>query len=287
MARDTVSLDALRREIDRIDDSIHDLLMQRTALVEQIGAAKGPETGIFLRPGREAEILRRLVARHKGRFPKLSLLRIWRELMGALVGLQGPFSAAVYQPERGSGYLEITRDQFGSFVTAQPFRSVGQVVRAVADGAATVGIVPVPDQENSEPWWTSLMGDSADLPRVVSRLPFAGAAASRGENQEALVLARLTQDATGFDRTLLGLETDPDVSRARLKTALGASGLETAAVIATQTGEGRWLHLVELSGYVAADDRRIYRLVEKGEPVMRVVNLGGYAVPFTAEELAD
>ena len=34
------SLDELRREIDRIDDAIHDLLMERTAVVEEVGQAK-------------------------------------------------------------------------------------------------------------------------------------------------------------------------------------------------------------------------------------------------------
>ena len=40
MADDSKTLDALRREIDQIDDSIHDLLMQRAAVVERVGAAK-------------------------------------------------------------------------------------------------------------------------------------------------------------------------------------------------------------------------------------------------------
>ena len=92
------SLDALRREIDRIDDEIHDLLMRRAAVAGEIRRSKGPDNGSYLRLGREAAILRRLVARHSGSFPKPALVRIWREIMAALTQLQGPFSVAVFAP---------------------------------------------------------------------------------------------------------------------------------------------------------------------------------------------
>ena len=35
------SLNALRAEIDAIDEEIHDLLMRRTRVVEKVGASKG------------------------------------------------------------------------------------------------------------------------------------------------------------------------------------------------------------------------------------------------------
>lgn len=77
MTSSDATLQSLRRQIDRIDDQLHDLIMARAALVEQVAAAK-PDSGVPLRPGREAEILRRLIARHAGRFPKGALVRIWR-----------------------------------------------------------------------------------------------------------------------------------------------------------------------------------------------------------------
>lgn len=286
MANEETSLDTLRQEIDRIDDAIHDLLMQRTEVVEKIGAAKGPSSGIFLRPAREAGILRRLVGRHHGRFPKPVLVRLWRELMGALTALQGPFSIAVYMPERGAGFLELARDQYGAYATCAAFRSAGQVVRAVADGQATVGIMPLPGAEGVEPWWASLMAESGNLPRVIARLPFAGPGVGRGDGQEALAIACLPHEATGNDRTLLAVETGPDVSRARLKDALAAAGLEPCVFVASHHANDSWLYLVEVATYVPADDRSIARLIEKRQPVVRAVSLGGYAVQFSPEDLA-
>lgn len=287
MAADDNSLDDLRREIDRIDDQLHDLLMRRTEVATLIGGRKRNGSGIFLRPGREAEILRRLIARHHGAFPKAGVVRLWREIMGTLVRIQGPFSLAVYMPSRGAGYLEMARDQYGTYSPTSTFRTAGQVVRAVADGDATVGIVPLPDVEGAEPWWISLAGDSPDLPRIISRLPFAGPGEGRGDNLEALAIACLPHDSTGFDRTWLAVESSTDVSRTRLKTSLGAAGLEPSLFAASHATGASWLHLVEISSYVAPDDERLTRLVGAKDVMTRAVVLGGYAVPFAADDLND
>jgi chorismate mutase len=280
-----MSLDKLRAEIDRIDDALHDLIMQRTGLVQRVGDLK--DAASLLLPGREAEIVRRLVSRHHGSFPKVALMRIWREIIGAMIGLQGEVSVAVFMPDRGAGYLELARDHYGSILSIIPVRSAGQVAKAVAEGSAMVGIMPMPDREDVEPWWISLMGDSPDLPRIIARLPFAGPGPSRGEGLEALAIGRLWPEPTGYDRSWLALETIPDISRARLRSALSAAGIESTALAATQRSEEAWLHLVEISGHLAPDDRRISRLVERKQPVLRAVPLGGYPVPFSSEDLAD
>ena len=58
MDKTNKDLDDLRREIDEIDEGIHDLLMRRTGVARRIGGIKG--AGPSLRPAREAEVLRRL-----------------------------------------------------------------------------------------------------------------------------------------------------------------------------------------------------------------------------------
>jgi chorismate mutase len=281
------SLDDFRQEIDRIDDALHDLVMQRADVVERIGSLKGADNQALLRPGREAEILRRLVSRHRGRFPKTSLIHVWRELIGGMVAVQGSISVAVFMPDRGAGYLELARDHYGSVMPMTILTTPGQVTRAVAEGSATVGIMPMPDREETEPWWISLMGDSADLPRIIARLPFAGPGPGRGEGVEALAIGLLTPEPTGYDRSWLALETTPDISRARLRSVLGAAGIEPTLLAATQRGDESWLHLVEISGQISPDDRRVGRLVEARQPVMHAVLLGGYPVPLRPEDLIE
>lgn len=283
MSTDNASLDRVRREIDRIDDQIHDLLMQRAGLVEQIARAKAPG-GVALRPGREAAVLRRLIGRHKGPFPVPALVRIWREIMGALVGLQQPFTVAVYQPDRGAGYLELARNHFGVVCPQVAHQSPGHVVRAVADGAASVGLVPIPGAADVEPWWLALTTASGNLPRIVARLPVLvqEPAAGRPESLEAFVIACRDPEPTGDDRTLVAVETAPDISRDRLRTAFTAAGMEVTALSATHKFEDAWRHLVEVEGHVPDNDPRLADLVQSRDPVDHARVIGGYAIPLSA-----
>ena len=60
----------LRREIDRIDEGMHRLLMERGDIIDTlIATKKTAESGSAFRPAREADMMRRLVERHKGLLP--------------------------------------------------------------------------------------------------------------------------------------------------------------------------------------------------------------------------
>src|SRR3546814_9539971 len=118
---------------DLIDDAIHDLLMRRTELARQIGRAKG-QGAVFMRPGREARVLRRLVARHTGPFPKPVVTRIWREIISVFTRLQGPFAAAAYAPQQRPDLGSLARDHFGSLTPITRFESEMGVLRAVSSG---------------------------------------------------------------------------------------------------------------------------------------------------------
>lgn len=293
---DTVDLAALRDEIDRLDDALLDLLIRRTEVARQVGQAKramagrdqgrpGDDPGLdvaFLRPGREARILRRLTGRDTGPLTKPVAVRIWREIFAAAVALQGPFTMAVYMPARGAGYLEIGRDAFGAYTPATPFGSPGQVVRAVSDGAAVVGILPLPGESDSGPWWPHLIGRSKNTPRVVARLPVIGPGPGRGDGVEALAVACVPLEDTGEDISLLVIETSPDVSRASLKTLLDGAGLPVLGFRdARESGPEARLHLIEIDGLVTPDDTRLAGLAE--DPAGRVglaVVIGAYARPM-------
>src|SRR5260370_23500512 len=98
MASSKPTLDELRRQIDAIDDQVHDLLMRRTEIVEAIGREKKDGRVPAFRPGREVVILRRLVARHAGRFPAAALVRMWRGMLGPPGGLPADFPGARLSP---------------------------------------------------------------------------------------------------------------------------------------------------------------------------------------------
>ena len=105
--------------------------MRRTEIVQEIAAVKEASNGATCHlPGREAEVLRRLIRRHEGAFPKPALVRIWRELMSALIRLQGPFAVGVYAPDERLTYWDLARDHYGGLTPILGHGSTGQVVHS-------------------------------------------------------------------------------------------------------------------------------------------------------------
>jgi len=277
-------LDAMRREIDEIDDAMHDLLMRRAEIAVRIGDHKtrNADRG-YIRPAREAAILRRLVARHHGHFPAVVMVRLWRELMAATSRIQGPFSVAVHAPEKSVGYWDLARDHYGSGTQMTLHRAATLVIRAVADDTATVGVLTVPQDDDANPWWPMLVASGANMPKVVARLPFIDNNNGRFEQLGALAIARADHEPTGDDVSLVAIEATADLSRVGLAEAFGAARLP-ANVTAVWTPPGEpdiRLYLIEIADYVAADDARLDAVrTTTGERLSRMIDLGGYAVPL-------
>jgi chorismate mutase len=277
-------LDDLRREIDEIDDALHDLLMRRTGIVEDVRAAKG-EDSAHIRPGREARILRRLMARHRGPFPKPVVARMWRDIIAALTEIQGPQAVAVYAPEGGPDLRTRARDHFGSLTPLTSYESEVGVLGAVTEGRATIGVLPLPQSDDDDPWWRSLASDNQETPRIVARLPFVSMEPALRDGVEGLAVAMAPHEESGLDRSFLVVETAEQVSRDALTDLLTTAGIPVLDVKHWEDQPDQRLHLIEVEGFLAADDRRLAGLEQDGGPLKSWV-IGAYAVPLSAEELA-
>jgi len=297
MSADT-SLDDLRDKIDGIDNQIHDLIMARTEVVKQVREHKRGQA-VKIRPAREARILYRLIERHKGPFPKKELVRIWRELIVATLSFEGPFSVAVYMPEaetssgpegdRRSGRWSMARDQYGSFTPMTGHVSAHRVIEAVYSQEATVGILPVPQRNEDDPWWPHLTSPGENTPKIIAKLPFAGSTGGRGGAMEALVICTAIQEPTGRDRTYLAIEIEGDLSLGRLSDAMTAADIPPLFSSAQQRSNqpGSRLYLAEVDGFILEDDRRLQQLgdiLKDSNPHIR--SIGSYGIPLTAQDLA-
>src|SRR5215470_19092963 len=87
------SLQELRKEIDAIDAQMHRLLMQRGDIIDRlIQVKKIQEVGSAFRPAREADMMKRLVQRHRGMLPLDTVESIWRVIISTFTYVQAPFS---------------------------------------------------------------------------------------------------------------------------------------------------------------------------------------------------
>lgn len=287
MASDKDKLQALRREIDAIDDSIHDLIMERTRVVERVRTVKRGDK-IKIRPAREAEILYRLVERHSGSFPKREMLRMWREMIVATLRYEGPFSVAVAAPENEGGYWDLARDQYGTFTPMTRHVSSRGVVEAVRNQDAIVGILPMPRPDDEQRWWQLMVSDAPDTPRIIARLPFIPPDNGQGTDSEALVICSVDQEETGRDHSFLAFEAEEDTGFGAIEKALSQAGF---SVVFNQLWHdpnrpAAWIYLVEVLGFIDSKGPRLQGLKDAlGKTIQRVIHMGGYAIPLSEAEL--
>jgi len=275
----------LRRRLDEIDDKLQDLLIDRAEIVALVAASKKDGNQPAFQPAREAEIIRRLVGRHRGALPVATLVRMWREMLAATVRLQSPFSVAVFAPADRPGFWGLARDHYGSNTPMSAYDTVGQVIRAVGGGTGSVGVLPLPKAEEPEPWWPQLLSTDDDAPRVVARLPF-GAHGNTRADTDALAIGRGGQQESGLDRTFFGAECSSGISRPRILELLSTVGLVCTVIACSDLG--KMVYLIEAEGLVPPSDRRLEAFrSELGAALERVLPLGGYAVPLSSSALAQ
>jgi hypothetical protein len=264
--------------------------MQRATVVERVGAAKRDTAAVFVRPGREALVLRRILDRHRGRFPAAAVVHIWREIFAALTALQGPYSVAAHQPEGGPDIRRLARAHFGAATPITSLAHAGHVLAAVSDGSASVGVLPLPEEDDPEPWWRYLLSDRPDRARIVARLPAVLESDPQRDRVGALVIACVAFEDTGNDNSYLDFQAQEQISRVRLQTALSDIGLAQLFYSAWRDEEHPvgWHHLVELPGHLDAEDTALQDLIAEFEPkVDRIEALGGYPVPLDLAAMED
>lgn len=284
------SLKGLRRKIDEIDDQIHDLLVRRTAVVGEIAQVKKSGPGAAYRPAREAEVVRRLLARHRGPFSRQALVRLWRELLSATIRLQGEFGIAVYRTDEATEFWDLARDHYGSDTPITAHTSEAQVIATIAEGTAAVGILPMPQNDTAKAWWPALTNRDPSMPQVIARLPFLMRSNGRDNAAEALVIGCTESEPTGDDRTLYALEMAPQMSRARLYEAFTGAGFDLGLLLAQVESESEpmRLYLADVDGFLDGEDRRLDDLRQAcGHAIGRITRVGGYAQPISSVPIED
>lgn len=282
------ALSDVRREIDTIDDAIQDLLMKRTELVVEVANAKaraasanGQGSFIAFRPGREAEVLRRLAARQKGRFPLKVAFRIFREVISTMTRIQGPFRVEVFGAGDGLAYWDLARSYYGSSTEMELHDGARDVLRRVTHDRSALGILPVPGNFDGGDWWPALATDLAGGARVVGRVPFLDIAAEENAVR-ALVVAQADFEATGDDTSLLAIATESNVSEATISARVKAAGFTGERIAVAETANGHRLrhNLFAIAGHITADDARLAAIASDGV-VESAHIIGGYANPVT------
>lgn len=194
-ARDE-KLEAIRREIDDLDDELVSLINRRARLAQKIAQVKdGEGAQHYYRPDREAKVLRALVEKNDGPLPGENVSRIFQEIMSACRALQRPLTVALPGPQ-GTFTEAAAFKHFGHAIESLPLDSIEAVFRAVEAGDSAYGVVPV--EESSE----GVVHHTLDM-FIDSSLSICGEVelGVRGNTTRFLVIGDQLVGPTGADKT--------------------------------------------------------------------------------------
>jgi chorismate mutase len=239
------SLEEVRARIDVIDAELLKLLDERAALAKVVAAAKAAagEAGRFgLKPGREAQVLRRLLDIPRAGASAALVVRVWREMIGESLKLQGPFHLSVWGGRDPGRAVELARLRFGA---APPMRQVTKPEEAIA-AAKTPGGVAIAALTTDNAWWGRLLAEPRL--RVFAALPCLAAWGPMA----ALAVGEVEVEPTGNDVTFW--VTDAPETALAVEEALSHDG--AAATLLVEAGG---LKLFMLAGFYQADDPRLAR----------------------------
>jgi hypothetical protein len=211
-------------------------------------------------------MMRRLVARHEGGLPLVTVEHIWREIITTFTAMQAPFGVAAGPAEDVLALRDLIRFYFGFSVSLAHLESSEAAIARVAVAGAEVAIVPV---ETKGQWWGGLVG--ARAPKVFGKLPFIEIA-SRPAGLPAYVVGPPLKEKPSPEIRLVAAIDAP-----RLQEAVVALG----GLVVTRAADEA---LLELPATASVHD-----LAEEiDRPPRDLRELGGFAQPIrvTAKRVA-
>lgn len=259
------TLEALRREIDRVDETILSLVAERLRLGDRMAAAKQPLQGLPIRPGREVQMLRRLIGLAQAPIEKELVAEVWRALIAANVRRQRVIDVFVgggrSDPTR---IFDIARRHFGARTRISHVGEPQAALQKAAEKSENcVAVTPWPTAPGVGSWWPALSESRFHKLHLIAGLPVVAAAQ---DDPEACVFAATETEAAGDDVSLL-LAFDPHHRAQRAMKEIGLTGREVAR------SEPRIILRIE--GFIALTDPRVPALSAQGLEGVRV--LGSYA----------
>jgi chorismate mutase len=265
------SLTDLRKEIDSIDEQMHRLLMQRGDIIDRLIQVKQTqEVGSAFRPAREADMMRRLVERHRGILPLDTVESIWRVIVSTFTYVQAPFSVHADVSASEPAMRDSARFHFGFIVPYVAHFSAQAAVEAVAKSKGDLALVSA--TSGHTPWWIAL--EPAGAPKIIARLPFV----ERADHPAALPVFAVSRVAD--DALLLEVETwSVRVSGWNAQVSRAVSPLADVVAVPDTAFDGAAL-LVSVTAPSNLEKIKA-ALIAAGASVRSTALVGGHAKRYT------
>jgi chorismate mutase / prephenate dehydratase len=232
------TLDAIRREIDSIDDQILDLLERRFAATGRVKATKASDGSIAsspFRPAREAAMLRRLIARAGEVIPPDVLMRFWRVILSASTQFQAPVTLHLDGALGGELGARLLIGQHFCGMGLKLHETPAEALEALRTSQGDLAIV-----DTGSAWAQTFLSAKTDFPKVIGTLPVI---ADSGP-PPLLVFGHAEPQESGDDETLvLSFGETPLLPSALWHVAMGPFALTS------------------LRGFLSSEDQSLRELI--------------------------
>ena len=262
----------LRVEIDRIDADMHALLIARGEIIDRLIAIKARQGGgSAFRPGREAEMMRRIAERHRGLLPLDTVEGIWRIIISTFTYVQAHYSVHADISGGDATMRDSARFHFGFTVPYVTHVGPAGVIDAVAEAPGDLGMFRVEADAAAGAWWMRLAAPRA--PKVIARLPFV----ERPDHPAGMpifVIARPLAEAAARDIVLLAVTLD----RWHESIPMAVASLNGEIIGNAGTAMGLSL-LVAIPGAIGKDGLAA-ALAGAGAADIRIAEVGSHAARY-------
>ncbi len=140
-----MSVDKVRKTVDKIDQKILELLNERAKASQKIGKIKVKKGQGVYSPEREKEILERLRGMNQGPMTDSAIDAIYSEIMSSSISLEKEVRIAYLGPESTFTHQAALK-KFGKSVSYFPCLNISDVFAEVDRSRSDYGVIPV---ENS------------------------------------------------------------------------------------------------------------------------------------------
>jgi chorismate mutase / prephenate dehydratase len=192
------ALDALRRELDALDEDLLNLLAKRRDVTQQVKSLKqvtAKATMSPLRPAREAQIHRRIMelAKAKGLDPAYAL-RMWRGILTESSLSQATFAMHVSKRLSHTLGLRLRLREHFPAMAVEEWKDEAQALMQVNVNPGDICVV-----ETEAPWIEACVAGKAGTAQIIGALPVV----KDDPVPQLLIFGNAPMEASGHDETLL------------------------------------------------------------------------------------
>lgn len=199
-------LEHLRQEIDKIDDKIFDLLIERLKFVSKVGEHKKSTTikKPILRPGREAKMIQNIynkaTSSDLNKNVSLGFANIWRNIISSAVNHEDDLKILISKPNEAEK-LVICRDYMGPYTSIQILDNDSTLLKLLENNESNISILQVENKYQTKPWWLEI-NDNEEL-NIFARPPLIN---NTNTNSYFFAISNIKPEPIGNDKFIYSLK---------------------------------------------------------------------------------